>query len=183
MKTNETRALTATGKDDWLTPPAVLEALNAEFRFSLDAAASGPGPLGLRWLGPGGEAPDALECSWANHADVGGSVWLNPPYSRAAGRGHGIKTWHREANLQSLAHSLEVVVLCPPHPARGWFQKYAIHADEVRVFKSRIAFIDPETLTPVKGNTQDSCLVIYRPHVPVAGWAGGPRWSWIEVPK
>lgn len=36
---------------------------------------------------------------------------------------------------------------------------------------------------PVRGNTQDSCLVIYHPAVSAEGWADGPRWSWIPVPR
>lgn len=184
-KTNETRALTATGKDDWLTPRPVLDSLDEEFGFDLDAAASDGNEAF-----PGGPyltaEDDALSVPWMDYlgseASAGPVAWLNSPYSRAAGRGHGIKAWHEKAWEES-RNGLTVVVLCPPHPGRGWFTRWARLADEIRVYTKRISFIDPATMQPVKGNTQDSCLVIYRPHVPETGWPGGPRWSWIEVPR
>lgn len=188
---NTIKALTSTGKDDWMTPPAVLRELNAEFGFTLDAAAAKETFPGVPWLGPGGLVKDALEdmSAWArgfNHSHKvypGAAVFLNPPYSRAAGRGKGVRAWHRMARRAAWLLDLTVVVLCPPHPGRGWFHEHAVCADEIRVYKSRLAFVDPATGLAVKGNTQDSCLVIYRGHVPVSGWPGGPRWSWIDVPR
>ena len=197
-KSNTVAAMTSTGKDDWKTPPAVLDALNAEFGFILDAASSGPSfPMPqwcqpVPWLGPGGVRPDGLD-PWPSPDDCigclspgwAGSVpaaWLNSPYSRAAGRGQGIKAWHERAWLES-RNGWTVVVLCPPHPGRRWMQEFGRKADEVRVYKRRLAFIDPATGEAVRGNTQDSCLVVYRPHVPAAGWPGGPRWSWVDVPS
>jgi phage N-6-adenine-methyltransferase len=178
-KTNAVRALTITGKDDWRTPPAVLLALDAEFDFWFDAASTGAAAVGEIHAGPGSRFwPDGL-APWPD-AD-GRAAWLNPPYSRAAGRGRGIYAWHERAWLES-RNGWTVVVLCPPHPGRKWMQEFGRKADEVRVYKRRLAFIDPATGEAVKGNTQDSCLVVYRPHVPEGGWSGGPRWSWIDVP-
>jgi len=174
------RATVSSGKDDWCTPRAVIEELDAEFQFCLDVASSASAAASQEWLGPGSAwQEDGLD-PWP---DVPGnrSAWCNPPYSRAAGRGKGILAWHERAWLQS-REGWTTVLLCPPHPGRGWFHRFAVRADEVRVYRRRLAFIDPATSEPAKGNTQDSCLVIYRPSVPDAGYPGGPRWSWVDLP-
>ena len=187
-KSNEVRATTSTGKDDWCTPPAVLAALHAEFGFALDAAASAEALPGVLWFGwHEGEFIDGLE-PWAGMADLlrsrdrGLVAFLNPPYSKAAGRGKGVYAWHQRA-LEASRNGWTVVVLCPPHPGRKWMQEFGTKADEVRVYKRRLAFADPATGKAVRGNTQDSCVVVYRPHVPADGWPGGPRWSGIDVPQ
>lgn len=173
------RATVSSGKDDWRTPRAVLDELDQEFGFDLDVASIGSAAVGDAWFGPGSAwQEDGLE-PWSGAPGV---AWCNPPYSRAAGRGKGILAWHERAWLQS-REGWTTVLLCPPHPGRGWFHRFAVLADEVRVYRRRLAFIDPSTGESVKGNTQDSCLVIYRPSVPDAGYPGGPRWSWIDPPK
>ena len=85
--------------DDRETPPDVFDPLNAEFRFTLDAAAArhnakcrryytlGPGPLhNPRQLSvfpdvivgdPDALAIDGLEQEWA----AGEVIWVNPPFS------------------------------------------------------------------------------------------------------
>ena len=194
-QTNEIRALTATGKDGWRTPRVVLDALDAEFTFQLDAAATagheafpkrahfGPGsPLAEDALDPELDWSDALAHELRGWDETSRAVWLNPPYSKIAGRGRGVWAWHERA-WEETRRGLTTVILCPPKPDVGWFHHWAVRADEIRVYRQRIAFIDPETDQPVRGNTQGSCLVIYRPHVPAAGWPGGPRWSWLDVPK
>ena len=170
---NTRQALTSSGKDDWRTPRAVLDQLDAEFSFDFDAAASCATWEGRPYLGPGGAWNDALsDRPWR---DLGRVAFLNPPYSRAGGAGRGILAWHERAFTSGLV----VVVLCPPHPGRRWFQLYASRADEIRVYRSRLAFVDPSTGEAARGNTQDSCLVIYRSQVQ----SSAPRWSWIDVPK
>jgi len=193
-KSNEVRAMTSTGKDDWCTPTAVLAALHAEFGFTLDAAASARSLPGVRWFGfsdEEGDLPfiDGLDSlPWTacqNDYECQGKplvAFLNPPYSKAAGRGKGVYAWHQRA-LEASRNGWTVVVLCPPHPGRKWMQEFGTKADEVRVHKRRLAFVDPATGKAVRGNTQDSCVVVYRPHVPTDGWPGGPRWSWIDVPR
>jgi phage N-6-adenine-methyltransferase len=171
-------ATVATGKDDWQTPPAVLDALDAEFGFWLDAASDRLGGFGA-YLGPGSEFGEDGRAEWPAvplHAPP--VAWLNSPYSRALG---GLKVWHERAWEQS-RRGWTVVVLCPPHMGRQWFQQYGWRCDEMRIYKRRLAFIDPATGKQVRGNTQDSGLFIYRPHVPEQGWPGGPRLSLIDVP-
>lgn len=176
------QATISTGKDDWRTPAAVLEKFDAEFGFGVDAASSVRPGVSEIFFGPGSPWHlDGLELWPQLPSEVPRVAWINPPYSRRAGRGKGILSWHQRAWEES-RRGWTVVVLCPPHPGRGWFHRFAVRADEVRVFRRRLAFIDPSTGLSVKGNTQDSCLVVYRPDVPSEGHEGGPRWSWIDPP-
>ena len=64
--------------DEWSTPQATFDVLHAEFTFDLDCAATEANRKCGRWLGPGGEYPNALTVPWGQEA----MCWLNPPYSR-----------------------------------------------------------------------------------------------------
>ena len=178
MNKHTLAATVSTGKDDWQTPPAVLAALDEEFGFSLDAASDRLGIFG-DYIGPGSNLSTDGRAAWpCPVATVDRTAWINPPYSRELG---GLKVWHERAWLES-RQGWTVVVLCPPHMGRQWFQQYGWRCDEMRVYKRRLAFIDPATGAQVRGNTQDSGLFVYRPHVPEQGWSGGPRLSLIDVP-
>ncbi|UCE92389.1 MAG: hypothetical protein JSV90_04460, partial [Methanobacteriota archaeon] len=144
MRYTSLRATVSSGKDDWRTPRAVLDELDQEFGFELDVASSGSAAVGDEWFGPGSALQeDGLE-PWTGVPVLRRVAWCNPPYSRAAGRGRGILAWHERAWLQS-REGWTTVLLCPPHPGRGWFHKFAVLADEVRVYRRRLAFIDPST--------------------------------------
>lgn len=79
MKAHDRKVVFSSGKDDWRTPPDLFAALDAEFHFTVDAAANAENHLCERWWGPGGEIDDALATRW--HKET---CWLNPPYSRVA---------------------------------------------------------------------------------------------------
>ena len=49
-----TAVLFSSAKDEWQTPPAIFEALDAEFGFTVDCAASTVNHHCDRWYGPGG---------------------------------------------------------------------------------------------------------------------------------
>jgi len=80
--------------DTWTTPRDYFDKVNAEFNFTLDAAALSSSTLVPdNWYGP--DHPDqsrrdALVRDWVE--DSTGSIWLNPPYGRV------IKDWMRKAN-------------------------------------------------------------------------------------
>lgn len=61
-------------KDCWQTPLWLFDALDIEFGFWLDSAASDKNALCAHWLT---EADDALNSEWVSH----GAIWNNPPYS------------------------------------------------------------------------------------------------------
>ena len=190
--TNAREALTSTGKDGWRTPPGILAELDREFRFLLDAAAV-PGDEafpGRPSIGPFASPRGSLGVAWSDWipdlvpSRFPPAVFVNPPYSKAGGpdgRGveRGIWTWHGKA-WQESREGLTVVLLTPPTIDRTWFSDFGVRADELRIFRHRLAFVDPTTGRQVRGNTQGSALTIYRPHVPGGGWPGGPRVSLVE---
>lgn len=180
-------ALHSTGKDTWRTPPDVLAWLDAEFHFHLDAAAEAGAEAfpGRARIGPEASETGALGVAWLDWMPRvyppgrPPAAFVNPPYSKEASGGDGIRAWHRKAWEQSRL-GVAVVVLAPPTIDRGWAHKTGVLADEWRIFKFRLDFIDPSTGDPARGNVVGSQLTIYRPHVPVGGWPGGPRVSYVD---
>jgi hypothetical protein len=74
------------GRHYWLTPPEILEPLQAEFGFDFDPC---PHPLP--------ESFDGLTCEW------GQSNYVNPPFGSIIhdGRKKGMTAWARKAMLEA----------------------------------------------------------------------------------
>jgi len=102
--------------EHWSTPKDVYEALDREFRFTLD-----PCPLGTGRPWP---LTDGLTRSWE-----GERVFCNPPY------GPGILKWIRKAREASIA-----VFLLPARTDTVWWHGWALLAEEVRFIKGRLRF-------------------------------------------
>ena len=83
-------------KQDWTTPDALFEPINAEFRFTLDAAADSANARAKNFFCA---ADDGLRQDWGSH-----TVWLNPPYGERAGK---LSDWIKKA--------LEASDLCLKH--------------------------------------------------------------------
>ncbi len=105
-------ALFSKGKDDWQTPKQLFDWLDAEFNFTLDAAANAENHLCPRWLGPGSRWPDAITVSWS-----GDTCWLNPPYSQIA-------TFMAKAVLETSQPGTTVVALVPARTDTRWWHEY-----------------------------------------------------------
>lgn len=130
--------LFARGKDDWATPAELYEALDREFRFTLDAAATRENQKAFAYYGPDHEYPefrDALARQWA------GTCWLNPPYSR-------VKDFIAKAAEQARKGNATVVCLVPARTDTQWFHAHiwdeqwqrARPGVEVRFIKGRVRF-------------------------------------------
>lgn len=125
------------------------------------------------------------------------SAFINPPWGAAgvteAGReaiallapGQAPRPFPgTEAFLASAWHEsrrgITVAVLMPQAFDTTWQRKMIQLADEVRV-GPRIRFLDwmgrPGPMPP-----GGHALLIFRPHVPDAGWPGGPRVDWRWTP-
>jgi site-specific DNA-methyltransferase (adenine-specific) len=120
--------------DTWKTPPDFFAALDAEFGFTLDAAALNSSALCQEWYGPDHKdlsRRDAFKRDWQTDAHDG-AVWLNPPYGRTIGR------WMRKAHDES-QKGLTVVCLVPSRTDTAWFQDFAL-THEVRFVRSRLHF-------------------------------------------
>lgn len=109
----------AEAKDSWQTPLWLFDALDLEFGFWLDAAASKSNALCAKYLT---EEDNALGCEWKS----AGAIWCNPPYSK-------IGPWVTKAAEQSERQVQTVVMLVPEDMSVGWFSDALKTVDEVRV--------------------------------------------------
>ena len=111
-------------KDDYATPPEILEALG---KFDLDPCASLPprpwSTAKKMWT------EDGLNKQWK------GRVWLNPPY------GGQQKRW-----VAKLAEHGKGTALVGMRPETEWFREYAWKkADAILALYQRVKFFDPTT--------------------------------------
>ena len=155
--------------DNWATPQAFFDRLNAEFCFEIDAAADQTNHKVETWFGPGGLYHDALDVEWPVT-----TIWLNPPYSR-------VKEFMEKAAREAQRGST-VVSLIPSRTDTRFWHTYvwdeSIHACRpgvsIRFVKGRLKFLTvglPEirqsfrnkhTLTLNNGAPFPSCVVIMR---------------------
>lgn len=123
----QTSTLFSSARQDWTTPPALFRRLDAEFRFTLDAAASPENALCSRYFT---EAEDALSQPWT------GRVFCNPPYSAKVGQwvAYG---WHE---VYAHRHAEVVVMLVAARTDTAWFHQYALSGAEIRFIRGRLRF-------------------------------------------
>jgi phage N-6-adenine-methyltransferase len=128
-------------RDDWQTPIEYVEALGV---FDLDPCANTSAPTRCAKRGFTVE-DNGLEQEWE------GRVWCNPPYGADA------KLW-----LSRLADHGDGIALVPPRLGAKWFHEVVLTRFDAMLFhKGRIAFINPITGKPVKGNNADSVFIAY----------------------
>jgi phage N-6-adenine-methyltransferase len=120
--------------NEWRTPPAIYEQLDAEFGFTYD-----PCPLDS---GEGFIA-DGLLCEW------GTVTFCNPPYS-------DIKAWVTKAWEQSKLGKT-IVLLIPSRTDTSWWHDYCMKATEIRYIRGRLKFGDATNSAPFP-----SCVVVFR---------------------
>ena len=118
--------------EDWGTPHAIYDRLDAFFGFTLDPCASGAEiakcPL---FFTP---EDDGLKQTWT------GNVFLNPPW----GKGSPIKSWLKKAGEElDAGHCEAVVALLPASVGTHWFNDYVMpHTKQIWFVKGRVAFED-----------------------------------------
>lgn len=141
--------------DDRATTPEVFDPLNAEFRFSMDVAASAENTKCERFFDV--EA-NGLFQSWA-----GERVWCNPPYSNIA-------PWVEKAWAECRRADLIVMLLPANRTEQGWWQDLVEgHRDvpggqlAVRFLRGRLRFLSPGALA-IKPNERPPfgcCLLVW----------------------
>lgn len=136
--------------DEWETPQVFFDALDREFGFTLDGAATPENTQCSRWF------TDAMNAHpWRE------VIWLNPPYSQCRefiGWAAGIATRDGGGNT--------VVCLVPARTDTRWWHQHiydeATHqwrpGVEVRFIRGRLKFGGAENGAPFP-----SCVVIFRP--------------------
>jgi phage N-6-adenine-methyltransferase len=159
-----TALMFSTGTDDWRTPPELFAALDAEFRFTLDAAATRANALCPLYLGPdhAPEYRDALTTDWWIGRS-GEAAYCNPPYSRGL-QGKFIAKAALEAH-KGAGGLLTVVMLIPARPDTKAFHAHIWDAEkhqpregvEVRFLKGRLKFSGAKDAAPFP-----SMVVVFR---------------------
>ena len=128
--------------DEWPTPSYLFKALDAEFGFTLDPAAThSNAKCAVHYT----IKEDGLAQDWAGH-----TVFLNPPYGRQIGN------WLKKAYESSLQGCL-VAILVPSRTDTAWWHRYACQG-EIRFLKGRIRFEGGAHCAPFP-----SAIVIFRP--------------------
>ena len=117
------KGLFSSDRHDWQTPPSVFDPLHAEFRFTVDAAASHRNALLPHYWT---EHDDALAQDWA-----GERVWCNPPYGRTQ-KLFIEKAARMEADV--------AVLLIPARPDTAAWHDWIFPLAEVRFIRGRLYF-------------------------------------------
>ena len=130
-------------RQDWATPQAFFDALDAEFGFTLDACALPHNAKCPAFLTP---EDDALACAWGH-----GVVFCNPPY------GPGIGKWVRKAYDEAQRGAV-VVALIPARTETSYWHEYVMRAAEIRLIRGRLRFSGIRVNAPFP-----SAVVVFRP--------------------
>lgn len=126
-------------KDCWETPQTLFDQLNAEFGFTLDAAASDTNHKCERYFT---KKDDGLRQDWQ-----GETVFCNPPYGNKE-TGMWTEKCYREAQKPGTT----VVLLIPARTDRVSFHEYILDKAEIRFIKGRLKFeIDGKPIRDDKG--------------------------------
>ena len=150
-----TAVLFSKASDEWRTPEDFFVALDAEFGFDVDVAATEDNCWKDSYYGPDHRNPtrrDALVVPWG-----GLMCWLNPPYSKC-----------REFMAKAAQEALKgctVVCLVPSRTDTRWWHEHVWdHAKhqpragvEVRFLRGRLAFVGATNSAPFP-----SVVIIFR---------------------
>ncbi|MDU5780278.1 MAG: phage N-6-adenine-methyltransferase [Pantoea sp.] len=148
-------------RDLWQTPLEVFAALNRDFRFVADVAASEHNHLLPVYFT---EKDDALAQDWAGRLPLG-ITWCNPPYSE-------ITPWIKKAT-EECRKGIGTVMLVPADTSVSWFSLARNPCTEVRfIIDGRLSFIHADTGKPVNGNNKGSMLLIWNPFASGFGITG-----------
>lgn len=133
--------LFSSDKNYWETPQSLFDELDAQYHFTLDAAASDENHKCDRYFT---KADDGLSQSWE-----GETVFVNPPYGNVE---TGI--WTRKCYEEAQKPNTTVVLLIPARTDRASFHDYIYNKPGVSVefLRGRLAFeLDGKPMTNDKG--------------------------------
>ncbi len=116
---------------EWGTPQDLFDALNAEFKFTLDVCATPDLAKCKRYFSP---EKDGLSQNWT------GSCWMNPPY------GSEIGDWISKA-AESSDNGATVVCLVPARVDTAWWWDFVSFV-EVRFLRGRLRFDGADASAP-----------------------------------
>lgn len=108
-------------RQDWKTPKAFYEGLDAEFHFKHDPCPPNP-------------TVDGLTSTWESPA------FMNPPYNEIA-------KWMKKA-WEEYQKGCTVVCLIPSRTDTRWWHEYCMKATDIRFVKGRLKFDDQKFNAP-----------------------------------
>ena len=112
--------------DEWSTPQCVFDALNNEFKFTLDPCATTHNAKCAEYFT---QEQDGLQQDWGQR-----HVFCNPPYGRH------MKEWAKKCYVASCRGAL-VVLLAHARTDTIWFQDWVYNkASEIRFVRGRLKF-------------------------------------------
>jgi phage N-6-adenine-methyltransferase len=117
---------------EWGTPWYIFNALDDEFHFTLDAAASPANAKCAQWFGlqPDGTFIDGLKQDWQDNV-----VFVNPPY----GNKHNL-SWARKI-YEEASKDVTVVGLVPARTDTRFWCRYYAYAHEIWFIEGRVKFV------------------------------------------
>jgi site-specific DNA-methyltransferase (adenine-specific) len=129
------KGLYSSATDQWATPQAFFDKLNAEFGFTLDPCALPSNAKCTKYYTP---TDNGLLQDWQ-----GKIVFCNPPYGRA------IYDWVRKCSEEASKPNTTIVLLAPARTDTRWFHEFIYHkAKEIRFVKGRLKFGNAQTAAP-----------------------------------
>lgn len=142
-------ALFSSATDLWSTPQDFYDALDREFRFVLDAAATDENRKCAYWFT---KEQDSLQQDWARYD----SVWCNCPYGRTIGQ------WVAKAAAEA-AKGATVVMLLPARTDTRYWHTFIepirlARPTDVRFVRGRLKFGSATNSAPFP-----SVVVVFRP--------------------
>lgn len=135
-----TSGLISSTTDEWATPQALFDTLNATFHFTLDPCAT---PENAKCAKFYTKEQDGLKQDWGGEV-----IWCNPPYGREIGK------W-----IQKCAeHRGVAVMLIPARTDTRWWHSYIDKNPDAHVYfiKGRLKFGDGKNPAPFP-----SAIVVY----------------------
>lgn len=126
--------------DQWETPKAFFEELDAEFHFNLDPCADESNYKCPRYFDA---EQDGLKKDW-----TGCRVFCNPPYGRTIGN------WVKKCATEKTEIA---VMLIPARTDTKWFHDYIYGKAEIRFLRGRLKFGESKNNAPFP-----SMVVVFR---------------------
>ena len=108
-------------RQNWKTPKAFYQALDAEFSFDFDPCPPKP-------------QFDGLKVDW------GGANYINPPYNE-------VTLWVKKA-FEEWKKGKVCVMLIPSRTDTRWWHEYVMKATEIRFVKGRLRFDEHKNSAP-----------------------------------
>lgn len=139
------------GNDNFQTPEHLFKQLNDIFNFTLDAACTTENCRCSKGFYHD-QGIDALNISWEQER-----VFCNPPFSQKA-------AFIEKAYNEVINGDCPVCVMVIPSNCQDSkaFQKFIKKNFFFETLSGRVAFIDPETKQPMKGNNSGTTIVYFK---------------------